>query len=56
MKDYIDEDVAYLVGLLAASGTFSTYGDTTSILIEFPFRTERTEGRDTYACLAAGVA
>ncbi|MCX7598074.1 MAG: hypothetical protein N2512_04320 [Armatimonadetes bacterium] len=56
MTDYIDEDVAYLVGLLAASGTFSTHGDTTSILIEFPFRTEETEGRDTYAYFVAGVA
>lgn len=56
MTDYIDEDVAYLVGLLAASGTFSTHGDTTTILIEFPFRTEKTEGKDTYAYFVAGVA
>ena len=56
MTDYIDEDVAYLVGLLAASGNFSTREDMTTILIEFPFRTEKMEGRDTYAYFVAGVA
>jgi len=31
VTDYIDEDVAYLVGLLAASGNFSTRKGLTTV-------------------------
>jgi len=42
--DYIDEDVAYFVGLITARGEISDQGGVKRISIEFPFRNLEVEG------------
>jgi hypothetical protein len=42
--DYLDEDVAYLIGLLTARGEISYHGSVKRISIEFPFRNLVVEG------------
>jgi hypothetical protein len=42
--DYIDEDVAYLIGLITARGEISDKGGVKRISIEFPFRNLEVEG------------
>ncbi|RLG16978.1 hypothetical protein DRN63_03510 [Nanoarchaeota archaeon] len=42
--DYLDVDVAYLLGLLVARGEFSESGGVKRIVIEFPFRNLEVEG------------
>jgi hypothetical protein len=42
--DYIDEDVAYFVGLVTARGEISDHGGVKRISIEFPFRNLEVEG------------
>jgi len=36
--DYIDTDVAYLVGMIVARGSFHQNGDTRRLVIQFPYR------------------
>lgn len=38
--DYIDTDVAYLVGMITARGTFHQDGDVRRLVIQFPYRHE----------------
>ena len=42
--DYIDADVAYLLGLITARGTISESGGSRQILIEFPYRSLKVQG------------
>lgn len=42
--DYIDEDVAYFIGLITARGEISDQGGVKRISIEFPFRNLEVEG------------
>jgi hypothetical protein len=42
--DYIDEDVAYFVGLIVARGEISEQGGVKRISIEFPFKNLEVEG------------
>lgn len=42
--DYIDADVAYLLGLITARGRISESGETRRITIEFPYQSLRVEG------------
>ena len=42
--DYIDADVAYLLGLITGRGTISDNGDTRRIIIEFPYQSLRVKG------------
>jgi len=42
--DYIDEDVAYFIGLITARGEISNQGGVKRISIEFPFRNLEVEG------------
>ena len=44
MIDYLDEDVAYLLGLIVARGEIIEGRTTTSILVTFPFRNLIVEG------------
>ena len=36
--DYIDPDVAYLLGLILARGEFQVEGDTRRLIVMFPYR------------------
>jgi len=36
--DYLDEDVAYLVGMIVARGSFHQDGDVRRLVIQFPYR------------------
>jgi len=36
--DYIDTDVAYLVGMIVARGAFHQDGDVRRLVIQFPYR------------------
>jgi len=36
--DYLDADVAYLVGMITARGTFHQDGDIRRLVIQFPYR------------------
>lgn len=47
LKDYLDEDVAYLLGLITARGTISSNGKINTLIIEFPFRNLIVEGIKT---------
>ncbi|HPD17843.1 MAG TPA: hypothetical protein PLE19_23135 [Planctomycetota bacterium] len=38
MVDYLDPDVAYLLGMITARGMFQTEGDIRRLLIRFPYR------------------
>ena len=42
--DYIDADVAYLLGLITARGTISESGGVRQIIIEFPYRSFEVQG------------
>jgi len=42
--DYLDEDVAYFLGLLTARGEMSQSGNVRRITIEFPFKSLQVEG------------
>ena len=42
--DYIDADVAYLLGLITARGRISESGGVRQIIIEFPYRSLQVEG------------
>ena len=42
--DYIDADVAYLLGLITARGRISESSDVRRIIIEFPYQSLRVEG------------
>ena len=42
--DYIDADVAYLLGLITARGRISESGDTKRIIIEFPYQSLQVDG------------
>ena len=42
--DYIDADVAYLLGLITARGRISESGETRRLIIEFPYRSLHIEG------------
>lgn len=42
--DYIDADVAYLLGLITARGKISENADVRRIIIEFPYQSLRIEG------------
>lgn len=42
--DYIDADVAYLLGLITARGSISESGGVKQIIIEFPYHALRVEG------------
>ena len=42
--DYIDADVAYLLGLITARGTISESGGVRQIIIEFPYRSLEVQG------------
>jgi hypothetical protein len=42
--DYIDEDVAYFIGLITARGEISDQGGVKRIFIEIPFRNLKVEG------------
>jgi hypothetical protein len=44
MIDYLDEDVAYLLGLIIGRGEFLKKDNETIITIHFPFKQERLEG------------
>ncbi|HEX2915519.1 MAG TPA: hypothetical protein VH186_32465 [Chloroflexia bacterium] len=44
VEDYIDEDVAYLLGMIAAKGSLSESGGQKQIVIEFPFVNLSVEG------------
>jgi len=44
--DYLDEDVAYLLGLIIARGTFVDEGGVKRLIITFPFRNLEAIGRD----------
>lgn len=44
MIDYLDADVAYLLGLIVARGSLSETGGVKRIVIEFPFRNLKAEG------------
>jgi hypothetical protein len=44
LLDYIDEDVAYFIGLIVARGEISEQGGVKRISIEFPFRNLEVEG------------
>ncbi len=54
--DYIDADVAYLLGLIVAKGAFSTRSDETRILIEFPFRAARMDGFDQFSAYVEAIS
>lgn len=57
--DYIDADVAYLLGLITARGRISDSGGIKQILIEFPYRSLQTDGIsgtfDTNASIRLGM-
>ena len=42
--DYIDSDVAYLLGMITARGRISESGGTNQIVIEFPYQSLRVDG------------
>ena len=42
--DYIDADVAYLLGLITARGRISESGGTRQIVIEFPYQSLEVKG------------
>ena len=42
--DYIDADVAYLLGLITARGKISEDSDVRRIIIEFPYKSLEIEG------------
>jgi len=42
--DYLDADVAYLLGLIVARGSLTEIGGVKRIVIEFPFRNLEAEG------------
>ena len=42
--DYIDADMAYLLGLITARGRISESGDTKRIIIEFPYQSLKVDG------------
>lgn len=42
--DYIDADVAYLLGLITARGRISESGEIKQVLIEFPYRSLEVDG------------
>jgi hypothetical protein len=44
MIDYMDNDVAYLLGLIIGRGVFSELGDTRRLLIHFPFELMQVRG------------
>lgn len=44
MIDYLDADVAYLLGLIVARGSLTETGGVKRIVIEFPFRNLEAEG------------
>ena len=44
MIDYLDEDVAYLLGLIVARGTFVESGGVKRLIIEFPFKSLEAQG------------
>lgn len=43
-KDYMDEDVAYLVGLILVRGTFYEEKDIKRLIIEFPYKSLEAKG------------
>ncbi len=53
--DYIDEDVAYLLGLLVAKGTWVESPPFVHIAIDFPFRAARLAGYDQFTSYLASV-
>ena len=44
VMDYIDADVAYLLGLITGRGRISESGPTRQIIIEFPYQALHVEG------------
>ena len=44
VMDYIDADVAYLLGLITARGRISESGETRRLIIEFPYQSLHIEG------------
>ena len=42
--DYLDEDVAYLLGLITARGRIIDRGDDKKIILDFPFKSLEVEG------------
>ena len=44
VMDYIDADVAYLLGLITGRGRISESGQTRQIIIEFPYQALHVEG------------
>ncbi|MFQ3611483.1 MAG: hypothetical protein SNJ72_08320 [Fimbriimonadales bacterium] len=47
MIDYLDADVAYLLGLIVARGTFHESEGVYRLIIEFPYSSLQLEGADT---------
>lgn len=47
MNDYLDADVAYLLGLIVARGTFHESEGVYRLIIEFPYSSLQLEGSDT---------
>jgi len=56
LKDYLDEDVAYLIGLIIGRGTINFDKDRTTILINFPFLNPYLEGFDQFSQFVTSVA
>ena len=44
LDDYIDGDVAYLIGLLIARGTITESGGLRQLTIEFPYSSLKAQG------------
>jgi len=49
VRDYLDEDVAYFVGLLVSRGNISRTQDHWIAVIKFPFVRPNLEGFDRFA-------
>jgi hypothetical protein len=47
IDDYIDGDVAYLIGLIVGRGTIAESGGLRQITIEFPYTSLRVQGIET---------
>jgi len=47
LQDYIDLDVAYLLGLIVSRGTFREHGDERTLLLEFPYGSMTVDGIET---------
>ncbi len=54
--DYLDPDVAYLIGMIVGRGAIAEQGGQWTVVIEFPFINPQLEGYDQFAGFVTSIA